>query len=70
MQPTHYRITVAGRLSDTLIAAFDGLSASPSAAGTVLCGDIADQAALFGVLERIESLGLELLAVCRTDGAR
>ncbi len=70
MQSTHYRITVAGRLSDTLIAAFDGLSASPSAAGTVLCGDIADQAALFGVLERIESLGLELLAVCRTEGAR
>jgi len=70
MQSTHYRITVAGRLSDTLIAAFDGLSASPSAAGTVLCGDIEDQAALFGVLERIESLGLELLAVCRTEGGR
>jgi hypothetical protein len=70
MQSTHYQITVAGRLSDTLIAAFDGLSAAPSAAGTVLCGDIPDQAALFGVLERIESLGLELLAVCRTEGAR
>jgi len=70
MQSTHYQITVAGRLSDTLIAAFGGLSASPSAAGTVLCGDIPDQAALFGVLERIESLGLELLAVCRTEGAR
>jgi hypothetical protein len=69
MQPTHYQITVAGRLSDTLIAAFDGLSASPSAAGTVLCGPIADQAALFGVLERIESLGLELLAVCPTHCA-
>ena len=70
MQSTRYQITVAGRLSDTLVAAFDGLSASPSAAGTVLCGDIPDQAALFGVLERIESLGLELLAVCRTEGAR
>jgi len=70
MKPTHYQITVAGRLSATLIAAFDGLSATPSAAGTVLCGEIVDQAALFGVLGRIEALGLELLAVCPTDGAR
>jgi hypothetical protein len=67
MKTTHYRITVAGRLSAKLEAAFDGLSATPSAAGTVLRGDIADQAALFAVLERIESLGLELIAVCRTE---
>jgi hypothetical protein len=69
MKSTHYRITVRGQLSDALIAAFDGLSATPSAAGTVLRGPIADQAALFGVLERIESLGLELIAVCRTEAA-
>jgi hypothetical protein len=67
MKPTHYRITVAGRLSATLETAFVGLSATPSAAGTVLRGDISDQAALFAVLERIESLGLELIAVCRTE---
>ena len=70
MKPTHYQITVAGRLSDTLIAAFDGLSATPSAAGTVICGEFPDQAALFGVLGRIEALGLELLAVCPAEGAR
>jgi hypothetical protein len=70
VKSTHYQITVRGRLSATLMTAFDGLSATPSAAGTVLCGEIADQAALFGVLEHIESLGLELVAVCRTDGAR
>jgi hypothetical protein len=69
MSPTHYRITVAGRLSETLESAFEGLSATPSAAGTVLRGDIADQAALFAVLERIESLGLELLAVSRSEAA-
>jgi hypothetical protein len=70
MKSTHYQITVRGGLSDALIAAFDGLSTTPSAAGTVLCGEIPDQAALFGVLERIESLGLELLAVRRTEGAQ
>ena len=69
MKPTHYQITVAGRLSATLIGAFDGLTARPSAAGTVLCGEIVDQAALFGLLTRIESLGLELVDVRRAAPA-
>jgi len=67
MKPTHYQITVRGRLSDSVASAFEGLTASPSAAGTVICGELPDQAALFGVLDRIESLGLELLAVRRTE---
>ena len=62
MQPTHYEITVRGRLSVTLSAAFDDMSETASAAGTVIRGDL-DQAALHGVLDRIESLGLELLDV-------
>ena len=63
MHTRHYEITVRGRLSDSLLGAFDGLCASPVAGGTVLSGGVPDQAALFGVLERIESVGLELLAV-------
>ena len=65
MKPTRYEITVRGRLSETLLAAFDGLVATPAAAETVLRGEIADQSALYGVLARIESLGLELLDVRR-----
>ena len=65
MNPTRYEITVRGRLGEALLAAFDGVIATSSADGTVLSGDIADQAALYGLLERIESLGLELLAVRR-----
>jgi hypothetical protein len=61
MRPTQYEITIRGRMSDALVAAFDGMTATPSAAGTVLRGEIADQAALYGVLGRLESLGLELL---------
>jgi hypothetical protein len=66
MKSTHYQITVRGRLSDTLIAAFGGLTATSSGTETVFSGEIADQAALYGVLERIESLGLELLDVRRS----
>lgn len=63
MSPTHYEITVRGRLGETLTTAFDGLTATSTPAQTTLRGELADQAALYGVLERIESLGLELVAV-------
>jgi hypothetical protein len=66
MKPTRYEITVRGRLSETLMTAFAGLEATPSAGVTVLHGEIADQPALFGVLERVESLGLELVEIRRT----
>jgi hypothetical protein len=67
MNATHYEIRVRGRLGETLTGAFDGLTATASTADTVLRGEIADQAALHGVLQRIESLGLELLDIRRTE---
>jgi hypothetical protein len=69
MQTSHYEITVRGRLSAALIDAFDGLTAAPAGADTLIRGEIVDQSALYGVLERIESLGLELLDVHRTAPA-
>jgi hypothetical protein len=65
MKTTRYEITIRGRLSPAMSAAFDGLTAAPAGADTVIRGDIADQAALYGVLDRVESLGLELLDVRR-----
>jgi hypothetical protein len=65
VKPTRYEITVRGRLGEALLAAFDGVTATSSADGTRLSGEIADQAALYGVLDRIDSLGLELLSVRR-----
>jgi hypothetical protein len=65
MHTTHYEITVRGRLSAALAAGFDGLTASPAGPDTVLRGEIVDQAALYGVLDRVESLGLELLDITR-----
>jgi hypothetical protein len=52
-------------MSPALVEGFDGLSATASGANTVLRGEIADQSALYGVLERVESLGLELIDVHR-----
>jgi hypothetical protein len=65
MPTTHYEITVRGRMSTALAAGFGGLRATPSGPNTVLHGELLDQAALYGVLERVESLGLELIDVHR-----
>ena len=64
---SRYEIRVRGRLSRTLAAEFAqlDLSAETEPIETVLHGPVEDQAALYGLLRRIESLGLELLEVRR-----
>jgi hypothetical protein len=54
-----------GQLSDFLLAAFEGLSATVEPVQTVLHGPVRDQAALRGLLDRIQSLGLDLVEVRR-----
>jgi hypothetical protein len=63
----HYQVRVGGRLSETLLGAFPELRAQVRGSETVLAGQLPDQAALFGVLDRVEALGLELLEVLRTE---
>jgi hypothetical protein len=60
-----YEIRVRGRLSDSLVAAFEGMNATVEPVETVLHGPVQDQAALYGLLDRIQALGLELLEVRR-----
>jgi hypothetical protein len=56
-------ITIRGRLSERLVAAFDGMLAVPGRSCTELVGLVADQAQLHGLLARIRDLGLELESV-------
>jgi hypothetical protein len=66
--PSHYEIRIKGRVSDALLPLFDGLSAHVEPVETTLYGKLEDQAALHGLLERIEALGLELIEVRRAAG--
>jgi hypothetical protein len=61
----HYEIRVKGRLSASLVASFDGLSATVEPVETVLAGTVEDQAALHSLLQRVQALGLELMEVRR-----
>ena len=63
----HYQVRVRGRLSETILVAFPDLRVLMLGPETVLAAELPDQAALFGVLNRIEELGLELLEVLRTE---
>lgn len=64
--PVWYEIRVRGLLGKTLLGAFPGMCARAHDGETVLCGPVADQAALYGVLAQIEALGLELIELRRT----
>jgi hypothetical protein len=64
-----YEIRIKGRLSDSLLAAFEGLSATVEPVETVLHGPIKDQSSLHILLDRIQSLGLELVEIRRFPAA-
>jgi len=65
-----YRIRVRGHLDPSWSSWFDGLciTREPDET-TVLCGAVADQAGLLGVLEKAHDLNLTLISVDQMDGA-
>jgi hypothetical protein len=58
-----YEFRIRGRLSPAVAATFEGLAARADHGETVLEGLVTDQAELYGVLDRIQALGLELVEV-------
>jgi len=62
----NYRIIVSGRLGKITREVFDDLYVEYDGANTGLTGEL-DQAALYGVLNRIPAFGLELVALSRLD---
>ena len=60
---TLYRIVMRSELSDRYAAAFDGMHMETRDGQTILTGEVKDQPHLFGILDRINGLGLELLSV-------
>lgn len=63
-KPVFYEIKVKGYLDDTWEDWFEGLTISAHEDGeSRLSGYLSDQAALHGILTRINSLGLNLISV-------
>ncbi|WP_329391234.1 hypothetical protein OG625_35600 [Streptomyces sp. NBC_01351] len=56
-----YEFRVSGVVTDTLAASFPELDRIPVREQTLLLGTVADEAHLYGLLMRFQSLGLRVL---------
>jgi hypothetical protein len=63
VEPTIYQICVQGRLTDRLGAALEGMTLHSGAASSLFTGEVKDQSQLYGLLDRLRDLGLELISV-------
>ena len=71
--PYRYRIVVRGEVGAGVGAAFAGMTIRSATGRTSIEGEVADQAALQGLIDRIGDFGLEIVSVDqveREDGAR
>jgi hypothetical protein len=63
LKPTMYQICVRGRLTERMAAVLEGMTLRAGAANTVFTGEVKDQSQLYGLLNRLLDLGLELISV-------
>jgi hypothetical protein len=58
-----YRIVARSELSDRYASAFEGMHMQTEDGQMILIGEVKDQPYLFGLLNRLNGLGLDLLSV-------
>lgn len=69
-EPVCYQLRVAGHLDEHWSVWFDAMSLVHEADGTTsLCGSVADQSALYGLLAKVRDLGATLISVEVIDTA-
>ena len=64
-QQRNYEIRVRGHLGAAMLRAFPALAARTRGEDTLLRGCLQDQAAVYGVIAKLEAFGLELLELRR-----
>jgi hypothetical protein len=64
----NYEIRIKGRVSDSLLSAFEGLAVTTEPVETIVYGPLADQEAVHQLLIKLESLGLEVVEFRRLPG--
>ena len=65
-----YSFRVRGRISPDILAALDPLRPTGVTSETELRGCLVDQAALHGIIARLEQLGVELVGLNSLPGHR
>jgi hypothetical protein len=64
----NYEIRIKGRVSDSLLPAFEGMAVTTEPVETVVYGPLPDQEAVHRLLIKLESLGLEVVEFRRLPG--
>jgi hypothetical protein len=64
----NYEIRIKGRVGDSVLLAFEGLTVTTEPVETILYGPVADQEALHELLAKIQSFGLEVVELRRLPG--
>ena len=64
-----YEIRIRGRVSEQVLRTFESLTSDNDRVETILHGPVRDQAELHGLLDRLQTLGLELIEVRRLPDA-
>jgi len=65
-----YSFRVRGRISPDIVAALEPLQPAVVTSETELRGVLVDQAALHGIIARLEQLGVELVGLSRLPDER
>ena len=69
-KPRVYEVRVEGLISDTWSGWFEGLTIQQtSEQDTILKGELADQAALLGILSKLHGLNLKIVSVTRISAS-
>jgi hypothetical protein len=68
MTSTIYEVRVFGTIPSELLAELQNMTVSVRPPETVLYGSLPDQSALFGLIARMHSAGLELIDIRRLAG--
>jgi hypothetical protein len=63
LKPTMYQICVRGRLTERMAGALEGMTLHAGTIDTVFTGEVKDQSQLYGLLNRLLDLGIELISV-------
>lgn len=64
----NYEIRIKGRVGDSILLTFEGLTATTEPVETVLYGPVPDQESLHKLLAKLQSLGLEVIEFRRLPG--
>lgn len=67
MSPQSYHIVVVGRLRHRFADGFDNMTQHQDGSNTVLSAQLADQAALAGLLDQIRGLGITITSFALVD---